>query len=199
MMSTNLFPAAYEFERLAELPASRAKRLFYPGATAIGGRDGLNIHIIPHGGEEWIGTFAAGGFGPKSVTEVCHTPNPNKLCVVSEGQGYVLDVRHPKSCDSVPIFPVLALRSSAKHRLLIFANHTELLALGEQGVAWRTARLSWDSLKLTSMTDDELSGVFWDIRSESEQSFKVNLANGTHTGGADVPPTPDSPPTTPRG
>jgi hypothetical protein len=40
-------------------------------------------------------------------------------------------------------------------------------------------------MKLTSMSEDELCGVYWDIRSESEQSFAVNLANGTHTGGVD--------------
>lgn len=198
-MSTNLFPVAFEFERLGELPASRVKRLFYPGATAAGGRDGLNVRVIPHRGEEWIGTFAAGGFGPKAVTEVCSTPNLNKLCVIAEGQGYIVDVEHPECCDSVPIFPVLALRRSTKHRLLIFANHTELLAVGDDGVAWRTTRLSWGSMKLTSMSEDELFGVFWDIRSESEQSFTVNLGNGTHTGGANVPPTPDSSPSTPRG
>lgn len=199
MMSTNLFPADFEFERLGELPASRVKRLFYPGATVAGGRDGLNVHVIPHRSEEWIGTFAAGSFGPKTVTEVCNTPNKNKLCVVAEGQGYIVDVERPDCCESVPIFPVLALRSSAKHGLLIFANHTELLAVGDQGLAWRTARLSWDSMKLTSMSEDELCGVFWDIRSESEQSFTVNLQNGTHTGGANVPPTPDSPLSNPRG
>jgi hypothetical protein len=198
-MSTHLFSAGFEFERLGELPASPVKRLFYPGATSIGGRDGLNVHVIPHQGEEWVGTFAAGGYGPKTVSEVCSTPNPTKLCVIAEGQGYIVDVEHPDSCDSVTIFPVLAVRSSAKHRLLIFANHTELLAVGAEGIAWRTARLSWDSLKLTSMNDDELCGVFWDIRSESEQSFAVNLANGTHTGGANVPATPDSSSSTPRG
>jgi len=198
-MSTSLFPAAFEFERLDELPASQVKRLFYPGASSTGGHDGLNVRVIPQQGETWIGTFAAGRFGPKAVTEVCSTPNPTMLCVIVEGQGYLVDVEHADSYDCVPIVPVLAVRRSAKHRLLIFATHTELLALGVEGIAWRTARLSWDSLKLTSMSEDELCGVFWDIRSESEQGFTVNLEDGTHTGGADVPPTPDSPPSTPRG
>lgn len=186
-MSENLFSAAFEFERLEELRTSRVKRLFYPGATEIGGRDGVNVHVIPHGGDEWIGTFSAGGFGPKSVTDVCSTPNPTKICVIAEGQGYIVDVVHPEIFDNLPIFPVLAVRSSAKHGLLIFASHTELLAVGTDGIAWRTARLSWDSMKLTSMGEDDLCGVFWDIRSESEQSFTVNLATGTHTGGAYFP------------
>jgi hypothetical protein len=192
-MSTNLFPAAFGFERLSELPSRCVKRLFYPEANATGGHDGINVHIIPNQGEEWIGTFASGGFGPNTVSEVCSTPNPTKLCVIAEGQGYIVDVEHTDSWESVPIIPVLAVCSSAKHRLLIFANHTELVALGAEGIAWRTARLSWDSLKLTSMSEDELCGVFWDIRSDSQQSFTVNLENGTHIGGANFPP-----PTSPR-
>lgn len=183
----SIFAADYEFESLSELPACRVKRLFYPGATAAGGRDGLNVHVIPHRGEEWIGTFAAGGFGSRSVTEACRSPNSRKLCVVSEGQGYIIDVECPEIYDDVPIFPILALRSSSKHRLLIFANHTEILAVSAEGVAWRTARLSWDSMQLTSMSEDELCGVFWDMRSESEQCFTVNLINGEHTGGAIIP------------
>ena len=187
MMIENPFPQAFEFELLSELRSSHTKRLFYPGAIESGGHDGLNVHVIPHAGDGWIGTFAFGRFGPNAITGVCTTPNPTKLCVIAEGQAYIVDVVHPQACDSLRIIPVLAVRSSAKHGLLIFANHTELLAVGADGIAWRTARLSWDSMKLTSMNDDELCGVFWDIQSESEQGFTVDLATGRHTGGASVP------------
>lgn len=187
MMTEKSFPAAFEVELLNELRPSRNKRLFYPGAVETGGHDGLNLHVIPHEGEEWIGTFAFGGFRPRSITGVYTTPNPAKLCVIAEGQAYIVDVVHPKSCDILPIIPVLAVRSSAKHRLLIFANHTELLAIGIDGIVWKTARLSWDNMKLTSMNDDNIFGVFWDIRSESEMGFTVDLATGSHSGGADVP------------
>lgn len=186
-MITDMFLAAFEFERLAELPTNPIKRLFYPGATSIGGRDGVHVHVTPHRGDEWIGVFAAGSSGQTAVTELCRTPNPKKLCVVANGQGYIVDAEHPELWDNVPIFPVLALRGSSKHQLLIFANHTEILAFGAGGIAWRTARLSWDSMTLTSMGEDEVSGVFWDIRSESEQSFTVNLLDGTHSGGAHFP------------
>lgn len=181
------FPSAFELEVLSELSSGNTKRLFYPGAVASGGHDGLSVRVVPHEGEAWIGTFASGRFGHKTTTGVFATPDPTKLCVVVEGLAYIVDVANPEEHESAPIVPVIAVRSSAKYRLLIFANHTELLAIGVNGIAWRTKRLSWDSLKLAAMTDDTLSGVFWDIQSESEQGFTVNLADGTHAGGAFVP------------
>lgn len=199
MMTQHPFPAEYELECLEELQAGHTRRLFFPGGTSDGGHDGINVQVSPHEGTEWVGTFALGHFGPRAITGLWTTPNPSSLCVVAEGQGYMVDARNPQQCEAVPIVPVLAVRSSAKYQLLIFSNHTELLAYGSTGIAWRTKRLSWDSLKLTTMSDDELCGVFWDIRSESEQSFAVNLADGTHTGGANVPPTPDPERQAPRG
>ncbi|CAH2408761.1 hypothetical protein MES5069_70379 [Mesorhizobium escarrei] len=89
--------------------------------------------------------------------------------------------------ESLTIVPVIAVRSSVKYRLLIFVNNTELLAIGVNGEAWRTERISWDNLKLTTMTYDTICGVFWDIQTESEQGFTVDLATGTHSGGATMP------------
>lgn len=187
MMIEQKFPSSFNIKVLSEIKSGKTKRLFYPGAAESGGHDGLNVRVFPHESEAWIGIFASGRFGPKTITGVFATPNPTKLCVVAEGQAYIVDVANLKEYESLPIVPVIAVRSSVKYRLLIFANHTELLAIGANGIAWRTERLSWDSLKLTTMTDETLCGVFWDIQTESEQSFSVDLATGTHTGGAFVP------------
>lgn len=181
------FPTDFGFEVLNELASDNSRRLFFPGAGHLGGRDGLNIRVIPSDAEAWIGTFSFGRFGSKAVTGVFATPNPKKLCVVAKGQAYIVNVISPQDHECLSIIPVLDVRASLKHGLLIFANHTELLAMGSNGVAWRTGRLAWDSLRLTSMTDEILYGVFWDIQTESEQSFSVNLADGTHVGGARVP------------
>lgn len=182
MTTDYVFPAIYEFEHLNELDSVHTRRLFFPGGTSAGGSDGINVHVIPHNGVDWVGTFASGRLGSNASTGVWTTPNPTKLCIISQGQGYIVDALSPGACEPLPIFPIFAVRSSAKHRLLIFASYTELLAYGVMGVIWRTKRLSWDGLKLTSMTEDQLCGHFWDIRSESEQSFTVDLATGNDNG-----------------
>lgn len=187
MMAEQPFPSVFECEVLSELSSGNTMRLFYPGAVESGGHDGLNVRVVPREGKEWVGTFASGRFGRRTTTGVFATPNPEKICVVAGGLAYIVNVANPKEHESIPIVPVVAVRSSAKYRFLIFANYTELLAIGDDGVAWRTDRLSWDSFELTTMTDDTLCGVFWDVQSESERSFSVNLSDGTHTGGAFVP------------
>jgi hypothetical protein len=73
-----------------------------------------------------------------------------------------------------------------KHGIIVFANFTELVAYGSQGLKWRTKRLTWDSMKVVEVTDDLLKGEFWDIRSESTQGFTVDLATGNHEGGIDA-------------
>jgi len=181
------FPSSFKFEVLSELRAANPRRWFYPGANESGGQDGVNVQIVPSEGEKWIGTFAFGRFGAKSITGVFTTPNPDELCVVSEGQAFMVDATRPKKWESLPIIPVIAVRSSKEQQLLIFANHTELLAIGDNGIAWRTGRLSWDSLKLTGITNEAIHGVFWDIQTESEQSFSVDLVTGAHSGGVSFP------------
>lgn len=187
MTIDNPFPSLFEFRILTEIGSGDTRRMFFPGAVKSGGHDGINVRIVPHEGEAWVGTFASGRFGNKAITGVFATPNPSKLCVVAGGQAYVVDVTNPKAHEEISLVPIIAVRSSEKYRLLIFANHTELLAIGDNGIAWRTERLSWDGLKLTAMDDENIRGVFWDIQSESERSFIVNLADGTHVGGAFVP------------
>lgn len=181
------FQSEFEFEQLEELPADSSKRIFYPGAVESGGQDGVNVRLIPRQGEAWIGTFARGRFGPKTITGIFTMPNPDELCVIAGGQAYILNVKNPRNYETPAIVPVIDVRFSENYRIIILANHTELMAIGASGFVWRTERLSWDSLKLSTITDETLSGVFWDIQSESEQSFSVNLADGTHTGGATLP------------
>lgn len=180
------FAATFGLEILMDL-SGQGLRYFYPGAVDVGGRDGINVRVSPAHGENWTATFAFGRFGPKSVTGLFTTPNPSMFCVISEGQAYLVSSTDPSVYECLSLVPVLEVRSSVKHQLLIFANHTELVAVGANGIAWRTARLSWDNLKLTTMSDDTIEGAFWDIQTESERTFRVSLSDGSHTGGAFVP------------
>lgn len=181
------FPSSFKFEVLSELRAANPRRWFYPGANESGGQDGVNIQMVPSEGQEWIGTFAMGRFGSKSITGVFTAPNADRLCVVAQGQAFIVDANNPNDCESLPIVPVIDVRSSKEHQLLIFASYTELLAVGVNGIAWRTERLSWDGLKLTHVTKEAIHGVFWDIQTESEQGFTVDLVTGAHSGGVSFP------------
>ncbi len=179
------FPRAYACEVVGEIPGGNGPRYFYPGGDTLGGRDGVNVRVVPSGGEAWMGTFALGTFGPSGITKVLSMPNPTTLCVVARGAGYLVSVEDPLSWQLVKAVPIIDVRPVPSLRIVVFANFTELVAYGADGIAWRTKRLAWDSLKLTRVTETTAFGEYWDIRVESMQTFEVDLATGRHRGGVE--------------
>jgi hypothetical protein len=177
------FAHSYECERLTETPKAGEPHYYYPGATTEGGRDGILVEVRPQGGRPWVGTFAFGQVTPKGVSGIFTTPNPECLCIVSKGEGYLVSADTPTAWEPVRATPVVDVRLVHAQGIIVFANFTELLAYGAGGVKWRTKRLAWDSLKITEVTDTLIKGEFWDIRSEALGSFIVDLATGTHQGG----------------
>ncbi|RKH05445.1 hypothetical protein D7V97_23925 [Corallococcus sp. CA053C] len=84
--------------------------------------------------------------------------------------------------NAVPITEVRALPSAG---IVVFANFTELVAYGAEGLRWRTKRLAWDGLKIVEVTERSLIGEYWDIRDEAMQRFEVDLATGAQRGGVE--------------
>jgi hypothetical protein len=180
------FGGLYECELVDELPGVEGMpRFFYPGAIGSGGGDGIMVRVTPEGGGAWIGTFAFGKFGNSAVSKVVTTPNPERLCVVSRGAGYLVSARDPGEWEGVKAIPVIDIRSIPGAGVLVFASFTDLVAYGAEGIRWRTGRLTWDSMKLVEVTDEKIVGQYWDIRSEETQRFEVDVATGTHRGGVE--------------
>jgi hypothetical protein len=174
----------YGCEIVDELPARGAPtHYYYPGGTMVGGRDGVVVRIVPERGMTWFGTFAFGKFGEQGLTKVVSMPDPERVCVVSRGAGYIVSVRDARSWEVVRAIPVVDVRSVPGAGLVLFANFTELVAYGVGGVRWRTKRLAWDGLTLTEVTDEKVVGEYWDIRSQATQTFEIDLATGASRGG----------------
>jgi hypothetical protein len=92
-------------------------------------------------------------------------------------------MRTPNIWEPVLCTPILDVRAILAQQVIVFANFTELLAYGQTGIGCRTTRLSWDSLKITEVTDTFIKGEFWDLRREAMATFVVDLATGSHEGG----------------
>ncbi len=156
---------------------------YYPGASTQGGRDGLLVEVSPEQGTPWLGTFAFGRDIANGATGIFATPNPRCICVVSKGAGYLVDVAYPGSWEIVHATPIIDIRTLPIQEMIVFADHTTLVAYGSSGIKWRTKRLTWDDLKIVEVTDTFIKGEYWDIRTEEKSSFIVDLATGTHQGG----------------
>lgn len=61
-----------------------------------------------------------------------------------------------------------------------------VVAVGAEGVAWRTSRLAIDGIALGGISDGKLVGVA-DPRDDEAQGFEIELATGRHRGGAPFP------------
>ena len=177
------FPYSYECEWLTETPQPAPPHYYFPGASTQGGRDGVLIEVRPEHGQSWLGTFSFGQITPKGASGIFTTPDPQRFCVVSNGEGYLVSATTPTSWEPIRATPIIDVRSIPAQGIIVFADHTTLIAYGQTDVKWKTKRLTWDSLKIIEVTDTFIKGEFWDIRTEATASFVVDLATGTHQGG----------------
>jgi hypothetical protein len=85
-------------------------------------------------GKTWVGVFA---FGFGSRTGVISTPEPNTVCVLSKGGGYLVNAESPELWEEVRACPVIDFRLLPEHELLVFSDFTGLAAYGNNGLVWR--------------------------------------------------------------
>ena len=141
------------------------------------------MEIHPEQGERWLATFAFGQVTPKGVTGVFTTPDPQRVCVVAKGAGYLVSASFPTRWEPVNATPIIDVRPISAHGIIVFASFTDLVAYGQSGIKWKTRRLTWDGLRITDITAKSIKGEFWDIRSEAMATFVVDLTTGTDQGG----------------
>jgi hypothetical protein len=82
---------------------------------------------------------------------------------------------------------VTGIWALAEQHLLVFASFHSLLAWGRDGKAWQTGRLSWDGVRMTAVRGETLIGLGWQMSTDRELEFEVNLKTGQHRGGGYVP------------
>lgn len=179
------FPSTFECVLVEELPGVPLSGLRYFSDKGRGGRDGVMLRVVPREAESWVGMFAFGSFGGVGISKVLSLPEPDWLCVVARGAGYVVDVSSPASWQVVPAIPIIEARSVLAASVVVVADQTKIIAYGETGLKWRTERLSWDGLKTVAIRDQTLVGEYWDIRTERVATFEVDLLSGASRGGVE--------------
>ncbi len=105
------------------------------------------------------------------------------LRIAAGGYAYLIDTREPARWEQVEYRPVTEIRALAEQDLLLFSSFHSLLAWGREGKAWQTGRLSWDGVRITEVRGATLFGLGWEMRTDRELEFEVNLKTGEHRGG----------------
>jgi hypothetical protein len=191
------FPHHWRAEVLSAPPLIAPARQFtYPrqvaGEEDTLARGALLVNVHPAGGGKAGGSFLAtcalGFSDPAMPTGIYACPNPRELCAVAGGYAYIIDTESPEYSTHIPLKPVAEVLTFTDHGLLVFVGFHAIVAWGRDGLAWQTARLSWEGIRITGVCTDAnglatLDGFGWNMSTNQEVEFRVDLRTGAHTGG----------------
>jgi hypothetical protein len=175
-----------EDRKLVKLGETSEGVLFFPPEIQqeIENVSHVAVRVNPDGGQEWVGVFACGFDSNKVASGLYAHPDPNRICVVAAGYGYIVIARDPRLYERVIAQPVVAVYPAREAGLLLFTDFTNISAYGPEGIVWRTDRLTWEGLRVTSVTATTVHGFGWDMPRDKEVEFTVDLKTGEHAGGA---------------
>src|SRR5262249_18078398 len=181
-----VFPRNYEVRLLESAPPVHPveKLYHYPVELEEGDRAGAYVRVAPEEGPAWIGFFALGFESGQVVSALASCPDPDSFCAVVGGYAYVVKANDPTQWFRVEQRPVVDMRPLPRQGILLFTGFTTMTAVGRDGIAWTTGRLSWEGVSITELTGDKLHGMGWDALTDKEAPFEVDLLTGKHTGGA---------------
>lgn len=174
----------YEIQLLNEI-MSGYPVYYYPIGSNAGIKDGLIVKIIPEEGDIWIGIFSFGNISRNGFSGIFSMPNSNKLCVVSNGVGYIVNVNDPNEWEEIKSVPVRDVRLIQEHNIIVFADYISIIAFNAAGFKWKTKQLAWDNFKILNVTENFITGEYYDMRSESQEIFEVELSSGISKGGVE--------------
>jgi hypothetical protein len=110
------------------------------------------------------------------------------MCAIAGGYAYVIDTTQPERSTHVALKPVVEVRTLVAQDLLLFVGFHSIVAWGPRGLAWESARLSWEGVRITSIDGDVLHGMGWNLMTDQEVVFSLDLLTGEHQGGGFTPP-----------
>jgi hypothetical protein len=154
-----------------------------PGEDDALARGAVLLNVKPATGGTFLATCALGFRDPSLPSGIFSCPRPDDLLAVAGGYAYLIDTLAPEHCLHVPLRPVTQVLPAPAFGLILLAGFHTVAALDVNGLRWETARLSWEGVTLGEVRDGKLHGTGWNMHTNREMPFVVDLANGAHTGG----------------
>jgi hypothetical protein len=186
--SFEAWPPKWRSQVLKEAPMIAPARQFtYPlqiaGEEDALARGALHLLVHPAAGGTFLATCALGFTSAAVPTGLFACPNPDEFCAVAGGYAYLVNSLRPERCTLLAMKPVAAVCVAPEENLLLFAGFHKILAWGRDGLAWETERLSWEGIQLGEIDGHTLHGSGWNMPTDKEVAFAVDLRSGEHTGG----------------
>ena len=183
MADPNLvFPHTWGVQRLRSRPLILPRlHVVYPGEVEEVEIGALELMISPATGESFLATCALGFAADTIPTGVWSCPHPDWLCAIAGGYAYLINTCNPRDWEQIEYRPVVEVRPIPEAGLLVFASFHTLLAYGSEGAKWKTQRLTSEGLRLGNVEAGCITGWGWDMRTDREFPFSVDLATGQTT------------------
>ena len=175
------FPHPWRAEILRARPLILPPRHFvYPKEAEEVERGALEVMILPGPPDvqPFLATCALGFKDPVVPTGIWSTPNPEEICAVAGGYAYLIDTTRPERFTMLAYRPVLEIRPVVDFGLLLFVGHYAILAWGSEGEAWQSEKLSDEGISVTGTGAGTLSGLGWDLMTDTETPFTLDLQTG---------------------
>lgn len=175
------FAPGWQADVLAARPIILPARHFvYPREAEEVERGALEVLVRPEaaGAQPFLATCALGFRDPAAPTGLWSTPKTEEICAVSGGYAYIIDTTAPERFTMIPLRPVLEIRPLPADGLLLFVGHHSILAWGRQGEAWQSGKLSDEGVTITEVGSGILSGVGWQMVTDKESPFTLDLRTG---------------------
>ena len=175
------FPHAWQAEVLpARPPILPARHFTYPRDAEEVERGALEVLIRPEDADmqPFLATCALGFRDPVVPTGIWSAPDPGEICAVSGGYAYLIDTTAPERFTMLAYRPVLEVSALPAQGLLLFVGHYNMLAWGGDGEAWQSEKLSDEGVGVTRIEGDTLQGMGWNMMSDKETPFALDLRTG---------------------
>jgi hypothetical protein len=191
------FPHRWQAEVLTARPLILPSRHFvYPREVEEIERGALEVLVRPDGGnpsqeshpksppcaEQFLATCALGFRDPAAPTGLWSAPKPEELCAVAGGYAYLIHTTEPERFTMIPYRPVLAVCALREAGLLLFVGHRSILAWSAEGQAWESGKLSDEGVTIEGVEGDLLRGTGWEMISDREIAFRLDLRTGEPIG-----------------
>ncbi len=157
--------------------------LVRPGAPGLAFEtwDSTEANFAQRAVQPFLATCALGFRDPVVPTGLWSAPNPTEICAVSGGYAYLIDTTAPEQFTMIAYRPVLQVQPVVNEGLLLFVGHRTILAWGRDGQAWESEKLSDEGITITSVENGVLRAAGWNMWTDKETAFALDLRTGMRT------------------
>lgn len=144
----------------------------------MGCPDPVQLDVRPAETRRWLGIFQAQLLSPRGATCAVAMPDRESIAVLSHGTAYRVWVGDPARWDELCPGGVMQPVVVGALELVLFVEHTTILAYGSHGLSWTSEQLVWDDLEAVAVDGQYLQATGFDAPRNEIAALTVDLRTG---------------------